>query len=861
MLKKIFLFSFFITYTLLFSNENITLEQLQILKDRGAISLEDYEFLRDELEGHLEEKHTFTLFINRNQISNSFPVVYKNDKTFISLQEYFKNIYFKNYTFTNNILDMSLGEELANIMLNFNTLKITGSEKTNFTENDFYFDGEELFLESTLFSDIFLNAIDIDYSKTRISLSTKYTIPNEINRLMRVQEGKINEDRNLTNFYYTNSREFFNLGYMRFNLEKTFLKNEGIKDDDWDGSLEYQGAFLYGELTAEYNLKDGSLTQANLYYPSLPYNHYLEIYGDKNSDGHWKKSILLQKDKGYYEDGKQFVIRENVPIGSRVELVYLGATIDIASEENGVIEFRNSELKDDREYLLRIHTKDGKIITQIIKTNDDFNQQNPGEFQYRFFGAETDLDNKNNYDTSIYYGVTDHFTIGANYFKTYEEINNQNTSIEKTGGELIYSDLFRSHAYSFVLKGEQLFSDEKFEREHTFEGLAQMKFQKFKVRYEEGHFSDYYDEKNSRRVTLEYNPSSYLNLDYSYVWIDEWDGSKSKGNEISAELAKSFNSLLTTFQFERDLDDMNHYSLNFYYTGYRDYSVKWSNSITEKGDDFESTISIFNRARQNGLDYSFEISYSEEDKEKFTFRVNLDYDNWFRFDMNSKDNGDYDISVGLDRVVDLKNITQPLDNMDTSRVKVITFLDINDNDKLDKNEHYIGDVEVEIDGVKKVTSYPEPTYFFGVSNNILYNLNPIVRRPSYDIVNSKFSLKGKGGGDIEVLIPIKPLFSIAGSLSIADSTLNSADIYEGIVVKVFDSKNKLVSTMLPDFTGHFDISGLVGGIYKLEISSFKNDSIQSLNSEIDLSYSNIKSNVFELNLNLTNNKIEIIESL
>ncbi|MGL5191912.1 MAG: hypothetical protein ACRC7S_19925 [Cetobacterium sp.] len=860
MLKKLLLFSF-LTSTLLFSIDDISLEQLELLKDRGAISLDDYEFLKDELEGRLEEKHTFTLFINRNQISSNFPIVYKNNKTFLSLQRYFENINYRNFTFTNNILDLTIGEELHKIMINFNTLKITGSERTNFTENDFYFENEELFLDSVLFSDIFLNAIDIDYNNTRISMSTKYTIPNEINRLLRVQEGKINDDRNLTNFYYTNSRELFNLGYMRFNLEKTFIKNEGSKSDDWDGYLEYQGSFLYGELTTEYNLKDGTLTGANLYYPNLPYNHYLEIYGDKNNDGRWKKSILFQKDKGYYEDGKQFVIRENVPIGSRVELVYLGATIDIAYEENGVVEFRNSELKDDREYLLRIHTKDGRRLTQVIKTNDDFNQQNQGEFQYRFFGTETDLDNKNNYDTAIYYGITDHFTVGTNYFKTYEEVDNRNTYIERAGGELIYSNLFKSHAYSIVLKGEQLLSPEKFEREHTFEGLAQMKFKKFKIRYEDGHFSDYYDEKRSRRATLEYNPSSYLSLDYSYAWVDEWDGTKNEGSEISAEIAKSFKSLLTTMQFERDLNSENRYSLNFYYTGYRDYSVKWSNSITEKGNDLESTLSIFNRARQNGIDYSFEISYNEQDKEKFTFRVNIDYDNWFKFDMNSKDNGDYDISVGLDRVVDLKNITKPLDSLDTSRVKVITYLDINNNDKFDKNEEYIGDVEVEIDGVKKVTSYSEPTYFFGVPNNILYNLNPIVKRPSYDIVKSKFSLKGKGGGDIEVLIPIKPLFSIAGSVSIADKSLNTTDIYEGIVVKVFDSENKLISTMLPDFSGFFDFSGLETGKYKIEISSFKIESIENLTKEIEISYdSSNNSTVFELDVMLKNNRFEIVES-
>ena len=166
---------------------------------------------------------------------------------------------------------------------------------------------------------------------------------------------------------------------------------------------------------------------------------------------------------------------------------------------------------------------------------------------------------------------------------------------------------------------------------------------------------------------------------------------------------------------------------------------------------------------------------------------------------------------------------------------------------------------MEINGEKKVTTSKEPTYFYGVPNNILYNLNPIVRRPSFDVINSTFSLKGKGGGDIEAYIPIKPLFSIVGQLSLDKSYSNAENIYDGIVIKIFDSNNKVISNIVPDFMGYYDVSSLIAGKYFIEISSFKNSSIEPLKTEVNIAYDILKSNTYQLNTHLLNNKIEVIK--
>lgn len=859
MLKKIlFLFSILLIHSTSFSSANITLEKLEDLKNKNAISQEDYLFLKDELEGKLEEKHISTLFVNRIQITNNFHVIHRDDKTYIPLKEYFKAIRFTNYTLTNNVLDMSLGLDLDKVMINFNTLKVTGTTPTTFTQKDFFFKDDELFLESNFFSNILLKGIEIDYGKTQVSMISKYTLPDEIVHLFKSKESDLQRKKEINDFLYTNARELFNLGYMRVNLDKTFTKNEGNERHDWDGFLEYQGPLFYGEFTAEYNIRDGEFTGANLYYPNLKYNHYLEIYGDKGND-RWNKTILFEKDKGYYENGKTFVIRENVPIGSRVELIYLGATIDIGYEENGAVEFSKSDLRSDREYILKIHTRDGQIFTKIIKTTDDFNQQNKGEFQYRFFMTENESSKKVDTDTSVYYGISEQFTIGGKYFKTSEYIDDEYIYVERGGAEFVYNNYFYSNPYTLVLGTEQILTPKKFDNETTFEGLFQIKIDKFKIRYEDGYYSDYYDKKKSRGVLVEYNPWDFLRVDYSYQWQESWDDSKSNGAEIEVEINKTFNRFLSTLQFQRDLAGKKSYTANLYYTGYRDYSVRWTNTITERGNDFESTLSIFNRSRQHGIDYAFEAGYSADTKEKFTFRISIDYDNWFNLDINAKDTGDYDISAGIDRVVDLRNIGKPLNNMDVSRVKAITYLDINNNNIYDKNEPFVGDVELEINGEKKITSAKEPTYFHGVPNNVLYNLNPIVRRPGFDIINSIFSLKGKGGGDIEAYIPIKPLFSITGQLTLDKSYTDPTNIYDGIIIRVLDSNNKIISTMIPDFSGYYDISSLVAGKYFVEISSFKDRSIVPIKVEINITYDSLKNNAYELNTYISNHEIKVVK--
>ncbi|MEG0135015.1 MAG: hypothetical protein RR682_03295 [Cetobacterium sp.] len=857
MMKKIwgifFIFSlFFSTYV----DENLTIERVEELRKKNIISEEDYNFLKAELDGKLQEKNYYDLIVNRSSITTKYPIIRMNNRYYFSLLKYFEGIEFKNYRLENNSLNMFLGKRLKNVVIDFNKGKIVGLEKTVLKQDEYFIENGDYFLESDLFRDIFLDGLDINDSRMKISMSTTYLTPKDIRNGLKSSEEKIESKNSMDDFYYTNSRELFDIGYMRFNFDKTFTKSDGIKDNDWSGLLEYQGPMLYGELTTTYDVRESLLTGANLYYPNLPNNHYLELRGTNIDNDYWEKSIIFEKDKGYFEDGKKFIIKENVPIGSRVELVYMGATIAIANEENGIVEFSNSEIKSDREYMLRIHAKDGQIFTRIIQTSDDFNQQNKGEFQYKLFASEDKESSKNILEIGTFYGVTENLTVGGDYYKTPELIDDKYIYVERAKGEIVYSNFLRTYPYTLVLGGEEILSPDIFDETTTFEGLFQIKINDLKLRYENGYYSEYYDSKKSEGFTVQYTPWNFLRLDYSYQRLEKYNGEKENGAEIDIEFTKNFKRILTTFQFEKNIEDEKRYSINLYYTGYRDYSMRWNNSITEAGGDFESTIELYNRATRNGLDYSFELSYSELQKEKFVFKVSIDYDNWFNFDMFAGDKGNYDVSVGLDRIVDLKNITKPLESMDSSRVKVITFLDENNNNKFDDNEDFIGNVEVKINQETKLTKQNKPTYFYGVPNDILYSFEPKVRKPGYDTINSKFSLKGKHGGNIEAYIPIKPLFTISGNLLLEDST--RTDIYEKVVIKIKDDNNETVSGTVPDEFGSYDISGLRAGKYIFEISSFGNEESLLVRTPIEVKYVKGQKNIMVINSKFIGNKIVLL---
>ena len=419
MKKRYFLILFAIT-SLLAQAKTDDIEKL-----KRVMSPEDYAILTNtyvEKEG----KQIYDLLINGELRSKTYSVWYKNQNMYFSLFNFFEAMNFTNYTQDkeNGDISMFIGDSLENVIISVKENYIDYRvEKLALKKDDLVLDGKEIYIKSDIFKSIFLRNLRISQEEQRINMNLNFATPEEIKLRLDLTKNMIDRDNYKQEIVYENKNKLFELGYLRTEANKIFTRDKNSDDDsfkdDWEARLEYQGAFLYGELNAEYDIKEHLLGDVKLTYDDIHNKHTLELSSFKYGDnGARENGIRFWKDKGYLITGsKDYILKEDVPIGSRVELIYLGTVIDIQTATNGQVIFANRNIKEDREYILKIYTEDGKIYERIINTTSDYNQQNKGEWEYNFDVREDHVSDRYRINAMTYYGLTDSLTVGGGYIK------------------------------------------------------------------------------------------------------------------------------------------------------------------------------------------------------------------------------------------------------------------------------------------------------------------------------------------------------------------------------------------------------------------------------------------------------------
>lgn len=824
-----------------------SLEDLEIFKAQNLITEAEYQVLKAELEGTslINDEMIYSVVVNGRVRGTHLKLLKKDSYDYIPLIEFLDIIRFKNYDFEKNRISMKVGKELHKIDIDWEQKVATLSDtnrKIQFNESAILREGNEIYVEIELFKEIFTNSLEIDTKKLLLKTQLTFSTPFEIDASLENRLDNEFTRENKNEIIYTNKNRLFDIGYMRFNVQGELSKSKGENfETGWTGDLEYQGNLLYGELTTSYDVKEKTLGDTYLYYPEIYKNHSLEFgsYGTVERE----LGLSLKKEKGYFYVGKDIVIRENVPIGSRVELLYLGFPIAVQYAENGIVEFQNSEIKNDREYTLRVYEPNGKIYTIDINTAVDFRQQNKGEIEYDFKIREDHDSKKYASEGNIYYGLTENLTLGTGYIRSVDTSNEKVEYLDLFNAEAVYSNYVFRMPYTLVLGGE------KGKDQRTKEYLeAQIQINDFKLRTEHQNFGLYYDLERVRSYTIEYNPGNGYSIDSNYYINDYYNEGTEKNYDISVSIYKNLmRDLLVTGEYSTGNSDGDEYSINLYYTGLHYVNTRLNNRWSDNGKDFESVLTLMNKNLWDALDFSIEFSYSNRDESRFTFRFDLNYDNWLSAGMFAGKNGEQNYKLGVDKVVDLKDITRNVESMNSSRVKVIAFVDENSNNIYDSGEKLVDNVEIKIGSQTEVTGDEGEAYFFGVPNGILYDLNPKIRKPSYSLGSNKIAVRGTNTGTIEAFIPLKAMVTLSG-VFIIDEKLNLSDddikdIYDNTIIKIKDKEGKILENTIPDESGIFYVSGLFTESYSVEITYLGNKlNIPPLIETIDLKYIEAKDN-------------------
>lgn len=860
--KKILILSGLIISFINSYSFEFTKEELVELRKKDVISQEDYELLLFEIgEGEEINDLLYTLTIEGKLISSQYKIKKLKLQEYYPILDFFKQLEIKNYTYKNEELIANIGENLLEIRIDKlkESISYNGKkEEGNFKDQVIYQDGD-IYLRRDLFSKFFLKKIEKNDNLLSMKMELNFNPPKIVDILVEKTQRELDKEKNKKELVYRNKGKLFELGNARVDIEQKYTRNypEKKSEWDWEGNLEYQGSLFYGDIFTGYDLKDKKVGNTYLKYKDvLVKEHQLELgsYVNYGSVGReW--GLSLRKDKGYFEDGKSFVIEAEVPLGSKVELLYYGIPIEIQSAENGRVVFNNPVIKSDTTYFLKIYSPDGKIELREIFTTKTYNHQSKGKVEYDInFRESHENDNKIRGNANLYYGLTNTLTLGLGLNRNIENIENKTTIVETGSLELLYSN-FIKNKYGYILElgterglnllenNDKSYLDEKY----IDRAYYQIDINKFQFSLEGKQYGKSYDEKNSFNFNTQYRPISNLRLELDYSKINYWYEKDEKNitSTVSYDYKMTDNLLISPEISLANNKDNDSYAIDLYYTGFGDNTLTWRNKWMGENLDYESELNLYNSDIFGMLDYSFGISYSEEQKEKLTFGITLRYNNFFEIVSNLGDMGSRDISFGIDTVFDLRNIKklEPLSSLDSMNVKVTAFIDENNNNIFDKEEETLKNVDISLANQTVTTDKYGVAYFSGVSNEVMLELKPTIRQPYYTLGDTVVKIEGKGTSTLEAYLPVKPMLTLSGIVDIDKnlklSDLEKQDLYSNLIITVKDKKNNILEITTPDEIGVFSVSGLFTDEYNIEIEyNGTHLNIPKLVEKIEVAYNN-----------------------
>lgn len=808
----------------------------------------DVVFFEDEGE---DRERIYTLKVKGKIYSYSYPVIMENGKYYLSVIEFFNAINLKNFSMNGNKIEAELGRNLEKFIIDFDKLD----------KKEYLYEDGDYYLVAELFKKYFLSDIRWNNENFEVNMNTNFATPDAITLSIDTEQRRLEEEKNKPTLLYKGKRELIDAGNLRINLQQDFNNDTGNKSEkDWSGYLEYSGSLLYGILNTDYDLKEHELGDVTITYSNIFDEYELEVgaYGEYR-----EKGLTFKKDRGYFDNGRDYTIEENVPLGSRVELLYNGIPIEVENEEGGKVIFMNSLIKENREFLLRIYGPDGKIYERTIKINKDYNLQNKGEFGFDIYMRDEHDSNRLNSQFDIYYGYTDHLTFGFGYDQIPTEIEGKYVSIRNVNLQTIYGNNIAGNPYtltyelskgfnvakSWYTTDEGKYSDRKYNNQHRF--LIDTSIKKLDITYEQYENGKYYDTSREQYLDLDYDLLDWISLTYSYENNKYWDEPSENDYTYGVDISQSWKDFLISFEFEKNKAGETQKGLDLYYTGLRYFIVKVENDWNEE-EEYEGQLTLTNKTWNDNIDYSMKIKYTPDDKVVYTLDFTLKLDNWFEVGTYLEKNGRKNTYIGIDRVINLKKPTINMNSLENTNIKAIAFLDGNNNNKWDIEEERVANIEVSLGDEKVITDENGIAYIYGVPSFIEYELKTSSRRPSFNSNTNIIKVRGIGAAETEAFIPIKPMISFMGMVDLEGfNDYDKGRIIGDLAIYITNKERTFSKTIYADSDGVFFIQDMLPGEYTFGLTYNGDEyNIKGDMKKLELIYTSENRGEYEYTFNL-----------
>ncbi|WP_426711226.1 hypothetical protein [Cetobacterium sp. SF1] len=702
----------FFTFSLITYSKNYTMTELLQLKKDEKISQIEFEILKNKcMEKKKYVKTLYTLRINNHIISNDYILLENNNDLYFDLFLFLKQIKLENIKKTTENIIINLKNEVnfsdENIVIPLNTNKI-------------YNNKDNIFIRSDYFKELFCNDLKIDREYLVIDLNFKYFTKENID--IYLDSFKKEKIESKSSFYKT-SLDIFSPGEIEFNFNKT-LRNDY---NSWYGSINYKTELLYGNFKSNYDLKNKYFRKTSLSYDNLVKNHILEI-DNINIPKNKIWTLNLYKNDGYFEKNSNIIIRVKVPEEARGELIFLNQIIDTAQEKNGELIFKNSLIKRNNDYTIKIYNANGTTDIKhiVISSNDKLQKEKEYEQEGQILYSKNTNKIDGNY--KIYYGINNKLTVGAGIIKQKSDY---------LDGNIIYGENIGNLSYNINLHTIQNTSKSK-DYERSIEIETNYKKIKNTAIFKQK------SELDKKEESIHYLKSLYYFAENSSIGIYN----KKENNTIimSPEMNSIINvpniNGLISFNIDRfkisSTFSTTYKSTLFHLSGIYDF---------DKGE-LDGIFKIA-QIRNNFLNYSFLLKYSNKNKLTCELNFSAKYNDWLEiFSQQNISSKTWENGININKKFNLSDLTH------NDPVHIIPFVDLNNNGIFDNNEKILENVAIKLNDETKITEENKPLIFENIMEGIPYPMDITLREYGYKAKFTHTIVKKPSSKLLKIYIPM-----------------------------------------------------------------------------------------------------------